>query len=301
MSSSQPPPGPTQPQWNQGPQPHQSQAGKGPSRRLRVVATVVGIVAILVVLGALAPRTPAAPGQASTSPTPTLPLIGAATPSETPAATTSTQPVPTQTPSPSTSVGTPTPPPTPSPTPPVTPTPLITPSPTPSPAATPSPTAEFVEFYDDTYTVPSDLPPGTYRTRDTTDGCYWARLKGFGGSTSDIIANDFATGYVVVTIKATDKGFESDNCGMWSSDLSQVTASDTSFGEGTFIVGVDMQPGTYQSSAGEGCYWARLKAFSGSISDVIANDFRTSGHATVTIKASDKGFQSSSCGDWTRQ
>jgi hypothetical protein len=158
-----------------------------------------------------------------------------------------------------------------------------------------------LEFYDDTYRVPSELSPGTYRTRDETFGCYWARLKGFSGSASDIIANEFGDGYMVVTIKSTDKGFESDGCDMWSSDLSRVTDSDTQFGEGTFIVGTDMRPGTYRSSEGDGCYWARLSGFTGSFSQIIANNFLSGGHATVTIKSGDKGFTSSSCGEWTRQ
>jgi len=75
----------------------------------------------------------------------------------------------------------------------------------------------------------------------------------------------------------------------------------TQFGQGTFIVNTDMKPGTYRSSKGDGCYWARLSGFTGTLSKIIANDFRTSGTALVTIRSTDKGFQSSSCGTWTRQ
>jgi hypothetical protein len=73
------------------------------------------------------------------------------------------------------------------------------------------------------------------------------------------------------------------------------------FGQGTFIVNTDIKPGTYRSSTGDGCYWARLSGFSGTLSNIIANDFRLSGRALVTIRSTDKGFQSSGCGTWTRQ
>ena len=150
-----------------------------------------------------------------------------------------------------------------------------------------------------TYRVPQDVGAGTYRTRHSVSSCYWERLKGFSGKLKDIIANDFSTGFQVVTIKSTDKGFNSSRCGQWSTNLSRVT-SGNSFGQGTFIVGTDMAPGTYRSSQGNSCYWARLRGFGGTLSEIIANDFRNSGQAIVKIKAGDKGFQSSRCGNWTK-
>ncbi len=160
--------------------------------------------------------------------------------------------------------------------------------------------ARATTFGNGTYRVGHNIPAGTYRTRRSTSNCYWERLKGFSGSLHDIIANDFGSGYMVVTIKATDKGFKSSGCGKWSSDLSRVTSSTTKFGQGTFIVGTDLTPGTYRSSKGNGCYWARLRGFGGALRDIIANDFVTGGPSIVRIKASDKGFQSSSCGNWTK-
>jgi hypothetical protein len=188
---------------------------------------------------------------------------------------------------------TPSPPPTPAPS------PSATATATPVPTATEEPEPEGFEFDDDLYSVPDEIPPGTYRTLWPADGCYWARLKGFSGDLDDIIANSFGNGYQVVTIKAADRAFESSGCDLWTDDLSQVTDDDRHFGEGTFIVGTDIRPGTYRSSQGDGCYWARLKGFSGTLSEIIANDYRSSGRATVTIRAKDKGFTSSRCGDWS--
>ncbi len=169
-------------------------------------------------------------------------------------------------------------------------------------AATPAPAeAAYLTFGSGVHRVGSDIKPGTYRTRVATTNCYWARLSGFSGELRHIKANEFGSGYMVVKIKSTDVGFESSGCGKWSSNLSRVTSSMTQFGQGTFIVNTDMKPGTYRSSKGDGCYWARLSGFTGTLSNIIANDFRLSGRALVTIRSTDKGFQSSGCGTWTRQ
>jgi hypothetical protein len=145
----------------------------------------------------------------------------------------------------------------------------------------------------------SDVPPGTYRSLGG-DGCYWSRLKNFSGELNGILANDIAAGPTMVTIKPADKGFDSNGCATWTSNLKRITKSLRSFGEGTYIVKTDMTPGTYQSKAGKDCYWARLRDFTGdTLSGVIANGIG-SAHPVVTIKASDKGFKSSNCGTWRK-
>ncbi|WP_068260415.1 hypothetical protein [Janibacter limosus] len=72
-------------------------------------------------------------------------------------------------------------------------------------------------------------------------------------------------------------------------------------GDGTFAVGVDVEPGTYVSApASSGnCYWARL---SGSDAwDNIIDNNNSSGQSLVTIAAGDKFFESSGCSDWTKR
>lgn len=83
------------------------------------------------------------------------------------------------------------------------------------------------KFTDGTYIVGADIQPGTYRTRNGSHNCYYARLSGFGGLSSDIIANDNTDAPAVITIAATDKGFESSHCGIWTKDLSAITPSRT--------------------------------------------------------------------------
>jgi hypothetical protein len=70
-------------------------------------------------------------------------------------------------------------------------------------------------------------------------------------------------------------------------------------GDGTFEVGVDIQPGTYVSAPpAVNCYWARLS--SSNTSDIIANN-NSSGQSVVTIEPGDKLFESSGCSEWTRR
>jgi hypothetical protein len=164
-------------------------------------------------------------------------------------------------------------------------------------AATPVP--RFAQFSNGIFEVGPDVRPGTYRMRSGSDGCYFARLKGFGGVLDDILANDNADGPAVVTILATDKGFQSDNCATWTADLSPVVKNN-SFGPGDYMVGSDLQPGTYRNTGGgQACYYARLRGFTHALSEVIANN-NTGGSAIVTIAASDKGFTSTGCGTWMR-
>jgi hypothetical protein len=70
-------------------------------------------------------------------------------------------------------------------------------------------------------------------------------------------------------------------------------------GDGTYEIGVDIKPGKYKTTGGDGCYWARLKDLEGGFDSIIANEF-ADGPQTVTIKKSDKGFKVSNCGDWTK-
>jgi hypothetical protein len=152
-------------------------------------------------------------------------------------------------------------------------------------------------FGDGTQRVGSDIQAGTYRTRKGSSGCYYARLDGFGGGVEDILANDNTNDPAVVTIQPTGAGFESRRCGTWTQDLSQITDSTTSFEDGTYVVGTDIEPGTYRSSGSSGCYYAQLSGFHGGTQDVITND-NTNAPAVVEIGSTDAGFQSKRCGSW---
>ena len=72
-------------------------------------------------------------------------------------------------------------------------------------------------------------------------------------------------------------------------------------GDGTYQVGIDVQPGTYLSETPESgnCYWARMTGGDG-IDNIIQNN-NSSGRSVVTIKVGDKLFESNGCSDWTKR
>lgn len=172
--------------------------------------------------------------------------------------------------------------------------------PTAPPTATPKPAATPFHFGSGQKNVGTDLPAGTYRTRQASPSCYWQRLSGFGGTISEIIANGNTNGPAVVTIAASDKGFDSTRCAEWSADLSAISKAPTDpFGEGTLIVGTDIAPGTWHNSGTPGCSWQRMSGFTGGVGDIIANG-NTDTAVNVTIGPGDKGFSSARCGTWTK-
>lgn len=177
-----------------------------------------------------------------------------------------------------------------------------TPKPTATPAPpTPTPEPAGFSFGSGKKLVGSDVQAVTYRTRSApSNNCYWERLKGLGGTLGEVAANDNASGPAVVTISAADVAFNSTGCPRWTQDLSAITKSPTDpFGDGTYIVGVDISAGVWKSDGTGDCYWQRERDFSGNLSGIISNDNAT-GPTIVQIGASDKGFLSHGCGHWTK-
>ena len=159
-------------------------------------------------------------------------------------------------------------------------------------------------FIDGTYRVPDDVAPGMYRTIDFATECYWTRLRGFDSGLSDIIASRIGAGFQVVTIAERDAGFDSVGCGAWTDELVPVLESRTEFGDGTYIVGVDIDPGFYRATPSDealSCSWERLAGFGGTRRQRIERAFVEAGErARVNIEETDAGFSSSGCGTWRR-
>ncbi|WP_461025380.1 hypothetical protein [Streptomyces heilongjiangensis] len=72
-------------------------------------------------------------------------------------------------------------------------------------------------------------------------------------------------------------------------------------GDGIFLVGKDIQAGTYRSEGKNkyGCYWARLRDTTGEDSAIIANG-NAQGPAIVKVAAGDRAFQTSDCKPWKK-
>jgi hypothetical protein len=158
----------------------------------------------------------------------------------------------------------------------------------------------LVSFGDGIWRVDADIPPGTYRNKDSSGLCYGARLSGFGGTLSEIIANELSYNIMIVTIEASDTGFESVDCRVWSNKLTPRTATPTSpFGAGYYLVGTEVAAGLWRNSDSSGlCYWERLSGFGWTLGDIITNGLSDS-IQTVQIGPSDVGFHSEDCGTWT--
>jgi hypothetical protein len=67
--------------------------------------------------------------------------------------------------------------------------------------------------------------------------------------------------------------------------------------EGTWAVGVDVQPGTYRTkdAVSGHCYWGIYSDANGR--NIVANDIVTGGRPTVTLK-NGQFFKNDGCGDW---
>lgn len=154
------------------------------------------------------------------------------------------------------------------------------------------------------FLVGTDIAAGRYFS-SPSNGCYWERESGLGGTLGEIVANDFigfnATQWIV-DISPSDKAFKTQSqCGTWFKDNPRQGAQ-TNVSQGMWLIGSQVSPGTYRTTAQDGCYWERLRDFGGNLSGIIANDFVSGGGPQlVTIGSGDTGFDTNDkCGTWTR-
>ncbi|WP_167044899.1 hypothetical protein [Salinibacterium sp. ZJ454] len=167
----------------------------------------------------------------------------------------------------------------------------------PAPAPLPPP----IRFGEGTHLVGSEVPAGVYRS-EGGDGCYWERKSGLGGTYTEIIANSFSMGGPqLVDIAPSDVAFETSGCASWISiGLHKPSSPASQFGDGMFLMGTDVAPGTYRATPTSYCYWARLSGVGGTIDDVISNGFTANPTVTIALSAGDRAVESSGCGTWTR-
>ena len=155
--------------------------------------------------------------------------------------------------------------------------PTSTPNPTNPPK--PSPTINPYKFLPGTHLVNSDLQPGIYQGKAGTgmwDSCYWERLSDLSGDFDAIIANENSEGNFYIEIKETDYALTV-RCPITLIEGIDVPESFlTSLEPGMYIIGRDIQAGTYKGQAGDdfmdSCYWERMRSVTGNFSDIIAND-----------------------------
>jgi hypothetical protein len=80
------------------------------------------------------------------------------------------------------------------------------------PASSVPPASATTTITPGTWLVGRDIQPATYETTtsdtDVLHSCYWARLSGTSGDSSEILANGNVEGHGIVTIKPTDQAFQ---------------------------------------------------------------------------------------------
>ena len=147
--------------------------------------------------------------------------------------------------------------------------------------------------------VGTDIQPGRYSITTSGEICYWERVHGLGGTLDDVIVNGGGP-HPVVDVLASDAGLRSQGCGGWRPHAPPATPA-TSFGDGDWLVGSDVAPGTYRPNAPgvdpNFCMWEQASGFTHDYDEVIAYEFTRP--ATVTINAGER-FTASGCGTWTR-
>lgn len=159
----------------------------------------------------------------------------------------------------------------------VVPTDTLEPTNTPLP---PTPTQNPNIIKPGTYLVGTDIKPGIYRGEAGSDlfsSCYWGRLKDLSGNLEALLANDNSIGQFYIEIRDSDYAVET-RCELVP--LDSLPASTGEFPQtiqpGTYLVGRDIQTGTYKGQAGAditaSCYWGRLSNVAGGFDGILAND-----------------------------
>jgi hypothetical protein len=116
-------------------------------------------------------------------------------------------------------------------------------------------------------------------------------LKDLAGTLDSILANDNAEGQFYVQVSETDQALET-RCDLrFLRVLPEIaTVFPDKIEPGMYLVGIEIQPGTYRGQAGtefsDSCYWQRLRNLSGSFGAIIANDNAT-GQFYVKVSQTD--------------
>lgn len=164
-------------------------------------------------------------------------------------------------------------------------------SPSDSPA--PATTSEKAETYGTgTYIVGEDIESGLYRATVGNSGmAYIERSKDLSMDLDSIIANIILTGDGYVEILSSDKAVSLMDVTLEKIDLETLTPDiKTEVADGIYLVGYDIEPGTYKvevtdETTGMG-YVQRSRSLAMGMDDIIANDI-VQGSSYVEVAADD--------------
>ena len=171
-------------------------------------------------------------------------------------------------------------------------------------------------FGDGAWFVGAEVAPGRWRATAPTDECRWWRLHGFGeaygtgfprerwGDTRPNVAG--RAGFAIVDILPSDRAFVSLDCGTWTGDLTPIVTPGEVFGDGDWLVGIEIAPGRYYATEPESCLWYRLDGFGGEHygRNALGGGRIHRGasfYRIADIAPGDTGFHSRGCGTWSRE
>jgi hypothetical protein len=156
-------------------------------------------------------------------------------------------------------------------------------------------------FEDGFWVVGEEVQPGRYISRPQTGACSWGRFADIRGD-NIIVSQDRRTHQVIVDILATDKAFSSDNCGVWEIYEPSEAPPSTTIEEGDWIVGEQIEPGTYHTESASGCGWERTLGFEHTAQQLIDSlPAIPRPLTTLTVDlAAGEGFSTHDCGTWAK-
>jgi len=155
-----------------------------------------------------------------------------------------------------------------------------------SSTAAPVQAAPKSSFGNGKFTVGRQIQSGIYRATSVGARCYW-EISTTGSNGNDIIANGNTAGGILTLNLSSGQDIENRGCGNFarSSLTGKRGTPRKTFGNGIWLVGVDVQPGNYtavKSALGTHCYLAISTAGSNG-ADILANQNYTNGTPTMTL------------------
>ena len=156
---------------------------------------------------------------------------------------------------------------------------------------------------DGVWLVGEEISPGIYAAPGGSRGlpCQWTRFSGLGGSLSEEIFGQvlYGGGRQLVEINESHVGFGTYGCGEWI-PVSEVVTILTSIEDGTWLVGEEIIPGTWEAPGSWRCSWDRLRSVSPYDKPGIEKGLGA-GQQVVEIEESDFAFHTQNCGVWTQR
>jgi hypothetical protein len=178
----------------------------------------------------------------------------------------------------------------PQPSPTDTPSPTSTPTPTNTPALTnaparPTATQSPPVIEAGIHRVGAGIKPGIYRGQAASETtCYWARLD----EDSEPIVEFDSFGQFYLDVRSTDYALETVCTLNPLESLPPPGAFLQTIPPGMYLVGRDIQAGTYQGQAGtDGCYWELLSDVSGEPDSLLTGNFEFEGPFSVKVFTGD--------------